>query len=178
MKVSEAYKANARKKVSITETASGWQLYESKTGGYKIAFPEIPAEGKTALDSETGKLDVYSAIHYTDEALYVATYMDYPDLLINSETIDLEKYYTGVIEDAVANINGKILSIKSIMLDEIVEGREIRISDKSQTVVVVLMRVFLVANRRYMFQTIGDKGIDDHELTKRFMDSFELIEKF
>lgn len=173
-KVSEAYKANTHKKVTTTETASGWQMYESKTGGYKITFPKTPVEGKTALDSELGKLDLYSAIHVADEGLYMATYMDYPDSLINSETIDLEEFYNSVIEEGVANVNGKILSIKNITLNGI-KGREAEIGHESQAIVVV-MRVFLVANRRYMFQVVGDEGIEDDELTKRFMDSFELID--
>jgi len=172
-KAVETYKVNVEQ-VTTTETASGWQLYESKTGGYKIAFPKTPVEGQIILDSEIGKLDVYMASHTADETLYMSIYMDYPDSLINSETIDLKVFYTSVLEEAAANVNGKILGIKNITLNGI-EGREVKISAANQDMVSVT-RVFLVANRRYMFQMVGDEGVEDDELTKRFMDSFEFIE--
>lgn len=173
-KVSEAYKANARKEVSTSETASGQQLYESKTGGYKIAFPKTPVEGKTPVESEMGKLDIYSASYVADEGMYTSVYMDYPDSLINSEMVDLEEFYAGVIEGSASNVNGKILYLKNITLNEI-EGREVKISVEKQSIkVVTVMRLFLVANRMYILQTAADEE-DVGELAKRFMDSFELI---
>lgn len=178
-KVSEAFKTAARKPVTTSETTSGEQLYESKNGGYKITFPKVPVESKDAIDSNMGKLNLHSTSCDADEdnLMYMSIYTDYPDSLFHVETIEeFEEFYTDVINGSVGSINGKLLYTKNIKLNN-VEGREIKISFEAQGESgISMMRMFLVANRMYMIQTITEAKKDGNVAIGRFMDSFELIE--
>lgn len=177
-KVSEAFKTAARQQVTTSETASGWQLYESKAGGYKMTFPKVPIESKDIINSDIGKLNTYTVTCGADEdnAAYMVTYIDYPDSLVHTEIVELDPFYEGVISGSVGEINGKLLYAKNIQLND-VEGREAKISFEVQGESgLSTLRLFLVANRMYMIQTITETQKDANVSIGRFMDSFQFIE--
>jgi len=176
-RVDETYKEAARRETVTIETDSGWRLYESKNGGYKITFPKVPIESENAIDTEIGQLNLYSTTCEGSDAntMCMSAYIDYPDSLINTETTNLEEFYTNVINDSARGINGKVLEIKNIKLNDI-EGREVKMGIGEHDIPILsTMRIFLVASRVYMIQAVtAEENID--ALTKRFLDSFQLVE--
>jgi len=175
-RVDEMYKEAASQQTVTNETDAGWRLYESKNGAYKITFPKIPLENSNPISTKTGPLNLYSVTCQGNDfnTAYMSAYVDYPDSLVNSKTTNLEEFYNNVINSSAANAGGKILDVRNIQLNNI-EGREAKMIIESEGVSILsTMRLFLVINRMYMIQIVAEKDVEIP--TKRFMDSFELIE--
>lgn len=169
--VSEAYKIVSRKEVVTAKTSDGWHLVESKVGAYKASFPNIPIESNSMMPTEIGDVPINTFMLEGTEMVYMSMYTVYPDSLVNSETTDLNEFYTNVIDSAKNNIDGELSYVKDIKLDKN-EGREAKLKLKDG--MVITMRVFLIENKMYMLQAANVTEKEYDESTKRFLDSFEL----
>lgn len=157
-----------------------WYLLESKACGYKIEFPQKPTESPQVVDSELGKLKMNifmydaSSNGKDENMMYMINYTEYPISRVNSDNKQqLATIYRNSIDAAVKNVNGKLLSEKSIVLKGFV-GKEIKV-DLKEDHAVINMRVYLVKNKMYMIQVFTDVKKDSNQSIIHFMNSFNLL---
>lgn len=156
-----------------------WFLLNSEQHNYTIEFPSEPTENNQVLNTEIGelKMNMYmldtSENGIDDNLTYMVINTEYPSELVNSDnTEDLEGYFRGAIDGAIANVHGKLLSEKIIQLDEY-SGREVRV-DFRDGLAIITMRAYLVKNKMYILQTITETKKDFNKSRSRFLDSFKL----
>ena len=103
-----------------------WFVLESEQYGYKIEFPRKPSESPQVVNSAIGELKMNIFIYDASETgkddnlVYMVSYTEYPDTLINSENTEiLADFFRNSIDGAVTNVHGKLLSLISQVLCQI-----------------------------------------------------------
>jgi len=154
-----------------------WLLFKSH--GFKIEFPKKPDLDSTVVNSAIGKLKMYTFMYDASEnkkdenLTYGVLSTEYPDSIVNSDRTDLlPAYFRNGIDGSVKNVQGKLLSEKTIELNGF-PGREIKI-DYKEGLAVIKMRLYLVKNKMYIIQTITMTKNEFNKSIDRFMDSFKL----
>jgi hypothetical protein len=149
---------------------SGWRVFSSKEGGFKIALPGKPAESKQRVATATATLDVYLfVVDAKDGGAYVVSYSDLPadDVKPGSESKRLDLARDG----AVSNARGKLRNEKEIKLDGF-PGRELDIeTDKGQR---IRMRVVAAKQRLVQAMAMGAPPFTQSKDTALFLDSLRL----
>lgn len=158
-----------------------WQTIISESGKYSIEMPSIPKEKQQTIPSDIGNLILNIQIldlssSKGDNLVFSVNYTDYPkDLMEALQTEEqTQQFLIDSREGAVANINGSLVSSKEI---EITGGDGLRfdiaIMDGAYT---VRMNYYLVGIRVYAIQVISKTDVQNNDDSKRFFDSFKLIE--
>ena len=160
---------------------SDWVLFESPDNDFTILFPQLPKADPQLINSDIGelKLNVYmyqaADLKNEDNFVYGVMSTEYPESLFVDATDEvLKDFFRSSVDGAVANVRGKLLSETIIQLDGN-PGREIKV-DFRDGMAVIKMRLYLVANKMYMVQTITETRKDFNLSINRFMDSFTLKE--
>lgn len=157
-----------------------WHPFVSKESGFKILFPQKPEYTPQTIESEIGELtlNLYSydasSAENDENIIYMVNYTAYPLEMVNSDNMEtLDAFFTGAIEGAAKNVDGKILSEKKIMMGNI-EGREVQI-DYSNGEAIITMRVYLTKNKVYMAQVITETAKANNKSLQKFMNSFVIV---
>jgi hypothetical protein len=146
---------------------------------YSIRFPQKPTDQDQTVNSALGPLQIHMHIYDASNAAndsnlaYVVAETQYPDSSVSSDKKDkLDGFFSGMVNGAVSNVNGKLLSVEPIDMNGY-PGRLLRI-DYQSGLAVITMRAFLVKNTMYMTQTIAYTKNDRNGASDRFMKSFAL----
>jgi hypothetical protein len=157
-----------------------WYLFESKSCGYKIEFPQKPNESPQEVNSEIGKLKINMCMYGVpegvkdDNILYMVSYTEYPVSKVNSDNKQqLESVYKNSMNAAINNVHGKLISEKGVTLKNYV-GKEIKV-DLKEDKAVVKMQFYLVKNKMYMIQVFTEIKKDSNPSINQFINSFDLI---
>ncbi|NUO00379.1 MAG: hypothetical protein HUU01_07150 [Saprospiraceae bacterium] len=155
-----------------------WFLLTSEA--FQIEFPKKPIADTKAIASDIGPLEMKLFIHDAsqggkdDNFVYMLMHTEYPDSLVNSETLsDVPAFLKASAEGAANNVGGKLLSDVDIELDGF-PGKEIKI-DFRDGLAIIKMRFYLVKNKMYVIQAITETGKFPNKSVDRFMDSFKLL---
>lgn len=158
-----------------------WVLFKDKTNSFTISFPRMPTESSQQIDSEIGQLDLNIAMYEVskdkdDNFVYGAMFTDYPDSLINSDfdAEFVENFFTGAINGAVTNVNGELLKSDTCSYKHF-PGRVIQI-DYGNGQAIIEMKILLMKNRSYILQVISPFENPNNPSSKRFFDSFSLMD--
>ena len=158
------------------ETLKDWYLFDATD--FSIEFPKKPNASNQNVSSAIGelKMDIfmYDASKDGDaNFVYGLITSEYPDSLINSEkTAILPTFFRNSVDGAVKNVQGKILSEKTIDINGF-PGREVNI-DYQNGVAIIKMRLYLVHNKMYVLQTITETSKVNNADAIKFHDSFKL----
>jgi hypothetical protein len=157
-----------------------WKTMTYKKFNFKIDFPKKPTSKPSSINSGVGKLKlnmfVYDASKDQDaqNQVYLVNYTEYPEGLVDSrDTAKLDGIFRSSIDGAAKNVNGKILSEKTISLRGF-PGREVKISFQ-EGLDIITMRIYLVNNKMYLLETIAETAKDGNDVIARFMNSFDLL---
>ncbi|MEO6488773.1 MAG: hypothetical protein ABIO04_02440 [Ferruginibacter sp.] len=154
-----------------------WVLLQKEN--YKILFPQAPSIDSTLTDSKIGKLFVYNYMYESPEntldsnLVYGLSVTDYPEKYFSSTgQAFLKGFFDGMVNGAVKNISGKLLSEKEIIF-KTYPGREIRI-DYGEGAAIVNMKFILVQNKIFALQTISLTGKENNCNASKFYSSFDI----
>lgn len=154
-----------------------WYLFEDKD--CTILFPKKVETTSQEIASELGPLTLFITMYDASEdksdnnLVYGLFTSVYPDSAIHSnKKLMLPGFYRGAIDGAVKNVKGKLLSEKTIFVNDY-EGREFRVN-YSDGLAIIKMRCILVKNVMYMLQTICLTEKEENASSKKFFDSFKL----
>jgi hypothetical protein len=144
---------------------------DAKQWRFSLTFPCQSAPGSQMVDTELGKILMTMYSCGGDNDAYMIAINDYPKGTVTPDNIDA--VYTGVIDGASSNTNGKIRNIAPFTLGN-VTGREALI-DVSEQGGAVRTRVFLVGDRLYQVMFIGPNGQENSKGALDFLNSFTLL---
>jgi hypothetical protein len=157
--------------------SSEWQLFENND--LQAFFPKLPKKQVQSINTAIGKLEMNIYMHEAqsedqdDNLVYGLITTEYPDSIINSETIeDLESFFRNSIDGAVSNVKGKLLKETEIKINGY-PGREIKV-DFKDGMAIIRMRLYLVKNKMIMQQTITLTDKDNNKSIERYMNSLKL----
>lgn len=159
-------------------THGDWIKFENQN--CKLLFPVTPVNDSTPVETAVGKLIMYTHTFEADEnttdsnLVYSLIETQYPEKFFQNtkDAAFLKGFFTGAIEGAVKNVNGKLLSEKDIKLGN-VPGKEIKI-DYANGVAVITVRLYLDNTRMYAMQTIALAGKENNLNAAKFHNSFEI----
>lgn len=156
-----------------------WEQFKDKD--FQLMFPQKPVQESQIIQSEIGPLNLDMYTYQPAEAakdlnaLYMITYVVYPDSIINSDKKEMIKgVFRGAIDGAVGNIKGKLVSEKEITYKGF-PGREAKISFQDGAY-IMMIHAFIVKNKMYMLQTVSEIKNDDNKMTTQFFNSFQLTQ--
>ena len=76
----------------------GWKTYTSEVGGFTVQMPGEAKESTETADSAVGELTFYNAVVDKGDIGYTAMYVDYPEIISQSDPAQLlDAAYGGVI---------------------------------------------------------------------------------
>jgi len=161
--------------IKLDVQGTTWEKFTSTEGAFSVLMPDTPTKQKQTANTQWGPIDVYSFIVEREDGVYMVSYSDYPQSVV--QQIDPEVILDSARDRGVANVQGTLISELSISLEEY-PGRELRI--KSPTLVgeiILYNRIFLVDNRLYQITVVTPKEESFSEDIRKFFDSFALLDK-
>ncbi len=152
---------------------AGWKEFRSAEGSFSVMMPGTPEEQAQTIDTLAGAVDAYLFVLADEDAAYLVSYSDYPNIVVQQSNSD--DILDGVRDGEAANVRGLLLSEQIISLDDY-PGRELKI-DTLDGKVTIRSRIYLVNNRLYQVVVVipkdhptSDKNID------KFLESFTLTD--
>jgi hypothetical protein len=157
------------------EPPPGWQVYQSKSGGYTVWFPGTPTEGLTEVPSGTGKREVHQAIlNDVQSGLYfLVNHADFKDKVFPDAEQALDAARDGAKEKAKA----PLLSEQRITLGPH-PGRELRFALPLAKGLLLRMRIYLVGQRNYQLLIAGPEKAVEGPSAETFFRSFRLVRDY
>ncbi len=158
------------------EYVEDWYVFDSKE--FSIEFPKKPTASIQTFNSAVGELKMDMLMYdgskdNDDNFLYGLITSEYPDSLINSgKTEILSTFFRNSIDGTVKNVQGKLLSEKSIEINGF-HGREVKV-DFQNGLAIIKMRMYLVQNKMIILQTITETSRDNNPPVSKFHDTFKL----
>ena len=158
------------------DTLQDWFLLQSKE--FSIEFPAKPTNTTQNVNSSVGelKMDIHmfdASSDGGDNLVYGLITSEYPDSLINSNKTEfVPTFFRNSIDGAVKNVEGKLLSEKTIAIDKF-PGREIKV-DFRDGLATITMRMYLVKNKMIITQTIAEPTKDGNATALKFHNSLKL----
>ena len=154
-----------------------WLLFEKEN--FKMLFPGQPEVDSTETKSPIGQIKIYTYMFERPDnsedsnVVYGLVLTNFPAKYLTSvDTSMLRGIYDGAVKGAVQTSNGKLLSDKSVMIKNYA-GREIVI-DILDGAAILTMRLVMIKQTMFGFQTIALKGKESNINAVKFFDSFEL----
>ena len=163
------------------QDAAPWRTFTSAEGKFSLL---MPAETKTEVqdvDSEVGKLTMYSYTASSKDAFLMASYGDYPREPVDADHV--EQVLTGVHDGVLKSIGGQELSNSKIVLKgraksgALVEypGRDFTGTKMNQgSEIFFSWRIYLVGRRLYQLAIITNKADANSPDVSKFLTSFQL----
>lgn len=152
-----------------------WLTFKSPEGRFSINMPGHPEGSSKEVNSEVGKLMLYTFEIGTDSGHFGAAYADYP--IAPRDAANAAEVLVAVQNGSVKGINGKILSEKVISFKEY-PGREFKASGEMNNFKFVYSaRIFIVGQRLYQMVVVTSVGNEDRPDVSKFLTSFDIAEK-
>ncbi|MEB3179609.1 MAG: hypothetical protein VKL59_11325 [Nostocaceae cyanobacterium] len=151
---------------------SVWKQFASTEGGFTVLFPGIPQEAAVPLNTPSGQVSLrIFAADRPGQAAYFVSYADFPAAVLR---YDPNTLLNGVVNGAVRNVQGTILSQQAINVAGF-PGRETRVQAAGGK--ILRYRTFLVNQRLYQIVVETTPGAEMN-LTgsiQGFFNSFKLL---
>lgn len=151
--------------------------YESKEGGFKIAFPARPTLTSTEIDSSYGKTSVNVHILPTSLAEYTVVHTDFPTAI--KDKFDLDSRFDNMRDSQVKRLNGRLMEENEYYFGSNY-GRSLVIETAVSTMTV---RAVIVEQRLFVLSVLTRGKLSTQSATLRnantarinkFLDSFEV----
>lgn len=149
--------------------AQGWAIYNSDPGRFRVDMPGNPKMTTVPVPVGSGQtVPMTEAEVRLRNAVYQASYVDYPERIARAVSIDLllDKVRDG------AGAGNELRGERKLTLGRF-PGREYLIVQPNG--VNTAVRTWWVRGRLYQLTVAGGAGIDGQPDTRRFFDSFNLI---
>jgi len=155
---------------------AGWRWVTAEDGKFRAAFPSQPSVEHSTEDTEAGKAQTvtYSVTSEADGSFLAVAVTKFPDgtmaQALPSQVLE------GARDGALANVNGKIVTDKSVMVDgpkggkRFYPGRDYEATGAQGT--RISTRVILVEDRLY--QIIFVRTAEKNEPFKQLLPTFAL----
>ncbi len=153
------------------------RLYESESGGFKIAFPYTPRIETTPIDAVFGKSEITTYTLPTALATYGVVILDFPTDL--TDLLDLNYRFDQLRDAQAAQMKARVMSDAELNFGTRY-GRESVIESDSVTMslraIAAGPRLFVVsvATPGRLSQQTGSSLAGNQARIKRFFDSFEI----
>lgn len=159
------------------DSVQTWTPIDGSKFGFEAISPEKMVQSNQTVQSEVGELTMnmftYTPKSKDDNLVYMIINSQYPEGSVNSDNIEQRSdFFTGAINGAVKNVNGKLLTEKSLKLGDY-PGKEVTI-DYNNGVYIITLRVYLVKNQVYMMQVISETSKSGNSDSVRFLESLKL----
>ncbi len=145
-----------------------WIEYRSDKGGYTVLLPAEPKVTTQQADSAAGPIEVTMALVEMGDHAAGASFNDVPQ----GAQGDPETLLKGGREGAAKNLNGTVVSNKSIKLGDY-PGTEFVVDVPNN--LVYMARVYLVNDRLYQVMFLAPKDQIDQYDVQGFFESFKLL---
>ena len=151
-----------------TALAQGWTAYNPEGGRYRVDLPAQPKVETAPITWGGEKLTMIEATVRQPAAVYLVSYVDYPDRIAMAASSDvmLDKVRNGMASGNTLRGEQKITLGRAT-------GREFTITEANGTTTAV--RLYWARNRLYQLMVAGRAGIENQPGTRRFFDSFAII---
>jgi len=152
-----------------TARAQAWREYEPEGGRYRIDLPGAPTVGTVPIPVGGGRtVPMTEATVRTANAVYVASYVDYPKSVTRGASADvvLDRVRDG--SSAGHTRHGE----KPLMMGR-VQGREFVVVKSDGT--AAASRIYWAGGRLYQLMVAGRAGIEIQPATRRFLESFNIV---
>ncbi len=153
--------------VALSAQTQEWKSYSYPADGFRVSFPDVPAEGKQDVPTEAGSFELRTyLVSVSPSALYIGV-CDYGDKVANKTP---DAILEGAKEGALTNTKSHLLREKSIRLD----GNHGVEFESATDEMHFFARIYLVGSTLYQTLVVSpptNKFAD----TARFLDSFKLI---
>lgn len=148
--------------------AQSWTAFSPEGGRYRIDMPSPPTVGAAPIAWGGEKLTMTEATARLPAAIYLVSYVDYPDRIAMAASSDvmLDKVRNGMASGNTLRGEQKITLGRAA-------GREFTITEASGATTAV--RLYWARNRLYQLMVTGRTGIENQPDTRRFFDSFALV---
>lgn len=147
-----------------------WSEYRPEGGRYRVLMPGTPEVSTQPIALPDGRsVTMYQAAIETSSAAYLGTHVDYPADLVRRASPD-------TLLDNVRNGSSRGHTLKGEQRLTIAgnPGREYVIARTNG--VILVTRSFLVGNRLYQIIVAGRPGVEQAPETRRFLESFALLQ--
>jgi len=152
---------------------SVWRVFISETGRFRILMPGDPQQSNQPQETPIGQLNLYSyAVERPREAVYMATYTDFPADYINNT--DPNELLNNGRDEVVRRLNGTLLQEVRLNLNG-APGLEIKV--KIPQDMVIYNRIYLVRQRLYQLIVVTTLA-QERSLPRSiagFFESFQLL---
>jgi len=118
--------------------------FESKEGGFKVAFPAKPLVNSNEIDGSFGKTKMYNYVLPTAFAEYLVLHMDFPTVL--NDKVDLDLRFDTIRDSQVKGLGGRITNEVEIQFGSY-HGRQFVAETPASTVTT---RCIGVERRRFL----------------------------
>lgn len=159
------------------ETVVPWQSFSPSAGDFSALLPAVPEEVVHPLPDNVGELRIFTTLDELSGTMYLIMYSDLPnDLFDQANAADIERMLDQGRDSGLANVEGMLISEKSITLEDhpgrqiIFEMPDSRIPGGGRGVA----QFYLVDNRLYQLMIMGSKDRLVAGDIARFLDSFQL----
>jgi len=156
--------------------AQNWVNYRSAEMKVNMLFPKKPVEQPQTQQTAVGPINLH--ITMLDQSndpsasnmVYMMNYSAFPDSISSDRQDKLGDFFGGSISGMVKNINGTLISQKTIAYKTF-PGREIKVDVQGQGTITA--RLILIHNRFYILMAISATGKDKNPDVAKFLDSFQ-----
>ena len=160
-------------------TALPPKSFESKEGGFKIAFPAKPTESSSESDTSFGKAKMSTYHLPTTVAVYSVFHVDFPTAM--KDKFDLDTRFDAMRDNQVKTRNARVMTETELYYGSHY-GRDLVMEDASSTnwlrVIMVEQRLFVlsvVTRGNHSRQSAALKASSETRV-KAFFDSFAVTE--
>jgi len=153
-----------------TYNPTRWIEYKPDGGRYRVEMPAIPKTATVPVPTGGGAtVPMAEATAVVDRVAYVASYVDYPASVTKNAAADV--ILTQVRNGSAAGNTWR--DEKKLQLGRS-EGREYTVVQANGNVAVT--RVYWVRGRLYQLVVDGKAGVETRPDTRRFLESFNLVQ--
>jgi len=152
-----------------TALAQGWTAYSPDGGRYRVDMPGAPKVDTAPIPVGPGQtVPMTEAVVRLPTAVYLASYVDYPDRIARAVSTDLLLDRVRDGSSAGHTLRGE----KKLTIGRF-PGREYVVVQDNGTNTAT--RTYWVRGRLYQLTVTGGAGIETQSDTRRFLESFNLI---
>jgi TonB family protein len=143
-----------------------WQEFKHEAGNFVVMMPGKPLEMSQAVESEVGKIPIYSFTAQGGTLTYLAMYAEYP---ISIDTSEAAKTSLDNARDLLlSRRNGKLIGEADISYGKY-PGRELKAKIDGGT---LRSRTYIVNQRMYMFMAMTPGDDTSKQLDSKKVDDF------
>jgi TonB family protein len=143
-----------------------WQEFKHEAGNFAVMMPGKPLEMSQTVESEIGKIPIYSFTAPGGTLTYLAMYAEYP---ISIDTSEAAKISLDNARDLLlSKRNGKLISEADISFGKY-PGRELKAKIDGGA---LRSRTYIVNHRMYMFMAMAPDDDTSKQLDSKKVDDF------